>query len=147
MERVSLRKEFSFYDRERIEKRSIETTDDSEAAVLETRMEGLSEDQDATLQRFDEQIEAEFRELDIIEYLEKTDRVLRDGADHFVQVEKIRDLKTTMTAYAMEHAHDPTLSALVMERADSVEQRLTDHLHRRANYIINRGDKKADDIL
>lgn len=147
MERAGLHKEFSSGDHESMEKKSLEALNDSEAAALETRMEGLSAEQEAILESFDEQIETEFRKLDIIEHMEKTDRVWRDGMDHSMQVEKIRGLKTTMAYYAMEHADDPELSSLIMERVDSVDQRLTDRLHKRADDVINRADKKMDDIL
>lgn len=118
----------------------------SEAAALEGSPECLSQAELEALENFDKQIDARFRELDIIEQMEDMDPVWKDDLDHQMQVFKIKSLRDNMAEYAMEHSDNPVLSNLVMQKVKYTDDTLDNRLNGRANTLIRETDELIADI-
>jgi len=138
---------FSGRATEGLEQQFLNKDIESEAAVLETGLEGLTPEQQQILQSFDERIETEFRKLDMIEHMEQIDKSWRDGLNHSFQVDRIRMLISEIGDCGLWHADDAEFSALLMEKADLVHDRLSDRCEQRAQVLLKRLDRFEEDLI
>ena len=132
---------------EEFERLSLENYEGAEAEALETGLEGLSDGQRKLLLEFDGRIDTELRRLDFIEHMEQTDPAWRNGMDYSMQVIKIRTLKSEIADCGIQHADDANFSALILEKVDLLDQRLTKRLDDRANNLLKELDDFERDVL
>jgi len=133
--------------REALEQKALDKAVESEAAALETGLEGLTREQQQIMQSFDERIETEFRRLDMIDHMEKNVKSWSDGVNHSLEVEKVRMLISEIAECGVQHADDPVFSAMLVEKADQVSARLNNHCEKRAQDLLDRLDHFENDLI